>query len=1346
MGVTTQINTPDTEEMLSKEEMMLFANSLAAEQATVESWDVLDQYSDEYCYDNECSLLSARLYAIDGDYERAYGIYKRLSEDGEYSSRVSEEKELLERKLNENQNDTELAKYITASGENPEDYGLETVSTSSESVTADEIADLVCSSILKDYSKIDGSDNEKCASYVAEAETYYSDYTAGKAIDTEKLEKLAKKLERMEEEHHSIYSQRCMRMARLKVNVLNENYGEIAEALNENSSYDELMIASELYMSGNIKSKDFPESYTLTDDNGSDNLKEQLKETYEKLSDDLNTQETKALKKRINAIEKEIDEPVLSNVKYMLADKAENEAGTDKSKVYLEMAKIENYFENESTANEYINQAIYDSPDCLDDSYTAPMSQIIKVISNDGTDDTENIKNVTDYVDAVIDNSLTINVYEQVSTPVSTGSANGDDEAYNYDNDYDSNNGDESESSSSDSSTAVDFAQTMTDYVSKVKSAIVIGKIDTSDFEKITARVQISSDYSDSVEKLKQKLSVSDCGVPITDFELKKIEFSGSNILLLCDVSGSMQTSIGDLRDAVTTFINDKNDDENLAIVTFDDGIVEKKNFGSSDSQLMELAEKMTSMGGTDMFSALVDCLESFESGKNTNDVIILMTDGQDNDPRDSKTINSKIGGLAVSKGITVYTLGLGSDVDTVYLSTIADSASGDFVYVSDSSSLNTFYDMLHGQVSNQYELTYTAKDTMTVSGRTLEVALTEENVRDSKTYSLNSSDDEEEDGETENTLSATENLAVSGLSARYIYKGTESVDLTLNGSGFKEEYTASLKLNGNIDYDIALTYSSDSQYKLTIPASIAVGSYDVEITVDGKKAYLKNGFEVILQGAEKELKFGPYVFTAVEKIKQTDGSYLLRGAVKMNGWLNFKGDITITGDPENDGSIRVCDNSGSYVQYDEATAVGLSKIFAQKGIAVDFPAFGEFTLYNDESNKYDYDNYTVDEIQTAATRIFSLITFDSPTFRIYPDSVKLHYSTGQSILPFQDTILKAVGTEDGPTSFSYDGDAVFTDKNIGVIIKPDVETELSDNDISNGNYKSINLFNSPVYFKKGECNLSADTIKNEYSLEFMVQLNSFDFAVGADLSWKGLQIDSFVAHLDKDINTTIGSVPVTYSDFSLGAEDIAEAVESHNFWKLKAVGGLSVSCGKASAYFPALENYLGDMSLLSIPDANFKLGFDPFSLTAQASLKFLDEITLANAEIELGTFDYTNAILGLDNAETTGIRASLTTGIDWSNDSTCSIKFTGTGEANAHKRFIGIQYTGTAMVDFKWWIFSKEFKDEGTCLFGVYTSYYGEPQLVFAVKEQDTNGKVGGIFLTLDKDGNIGKNSGDLK
>ena len=1300
----------------SRQELLAFANALYLEGDCESAEEVLEAYSRAYGYDNECRLLTARILLTEGSCRKAAGLYAYL-EDAEELSISSKEVRYAQGKASHSEADLAMLRYLQDMGENPADYGYEDDSFRTLSATADMDLTSVVRAIrieVEDAYELEKGTIRDCAALLADMRN-----TENGVWEEEQTKSRRRIFSRLEENCAGLLELPCVRRARLETYVRCGDFDKVTEALGVNSSYHELLLAAELYMSGMVEHSDFPESFQSVDSEEAREVKRQLKAVLKANRKGLNVQERKAMKARVDALEAQLAAPELAALKSMLLEQVQ-EAGEDRSKVYMELARVESYFGNETAADAYLGNAIYSSQDCGDDSYAYAMGQIAGVI--DGKGDTEDIKRVPDYVSTVLENSLTVDVEEILAENAAENTA--EEKA----KDTDGAQGGEEDSAGGGIAGYQAFPRTVTDYVSRARSAISIGFVDTERFERISAKVQISSDYINSTAELKSALRVYDCGAQITEFTLDKVNYTGSNILLCCDVSGSMSDSIGNLKDAVKTFITEQNPDEKLAVVTFNSEIVDTKGFGTSDEELLELAEGMRAGGGTDMFSAVVNCLGDFPNRRGENNVLILMTDGQDGGMHSSEEIDGQIGRLAREKGITIYTIGLGTSVDTGYLTTIAESGSGSFIYVSASDSLNGFYDMLHEQVYNQYQLTYQAADTMTLRGRTLEVSLPEENVRASKTYHLT------EDGEAGGNVNVTRGISVSGISPRYLYKGLQDVRVELRGTGFQKESKVSVKLNGTLDYIIPAEYVSEEAYALTIPAGVAVGSYNVEVSIDGERIVLQDGFSVITGGNEKTTAFGKYVFTSGEKIENADGSWLLRSGVQMNGWLRFKGDVLLTGDIENGGSIRVTEKAGSYVEFDTATAEGLGALFAEKGIALDLPALYSFTLYRDEE--------LADDIQTGALAVFRVLRFDSPSVQLHPDSIQLNYKTGSTILPYQDNILDVCGAKE-LFQFSIDGTAQITDRNVGLIL----DASYKDADDKNYNH-TLNLFNAPVHFN-GSVKVKINTIKNEYTVGAMVRLAFFakQSGIGAEISWKGFTVDAVKLELELAQGIKLPTaIPVTANDFSFQVSDIQQALESGRWTSLVFEGSMSLSCGKVSEYFPKLEKFVGDISVLEMPDTTASFRISPFRVEAEAKLVFLSEITLAEAGLKLGSFEYTNEMLDLDEEEVQGISAALKLGFMWdSADGRAKVEVSGTGELDAHSRFAGVCLNGTAMVDVKWWLFNFESKKEGNLCLGLYTTHAGKQQFVLVTKYEDSNGRVRGNFYYIDENGHAGKNKGYL-
>lgn len=1323
---------------MPQKKMLAFAYALAEEGAVEAAEEVIDQYSEVYGYDDKCRLLNARLAVLEDDNDKAAHLYAYLCENTSLVNEQDEEVIAATAQSQDNVADLIMMDYLKSVGEDISEYGYtETAYTELKQATGigrEDVKNNIKEVIENEYAASD--DMKKYAATVAEVSDLDIDKIR-RLQGSEEAGQYKKVFSEIERKSDGMNNLVCVDKARIKALVATGDYDAITKNMDDDSSYHSLMVASELYMSGLVGKSDFPEAYHEVNKTDAKAVEKRLDKVYEKTKEDLTVQEKKALRARISAIENELDDPVLMTLKEQLTEASEHEAGTDQTKVYLEIAKIEDYFGNESSTDSYLSSAIYSSQDNEDDTYVSSMSKIIHVISDDEEDDLEDIKNVDEYVDSVLDHSLTVDVEEIVSPQYNETEAVAEQDYWEEDW---GENWDTAEESLPEKTEGIDFARTAVDYVSRIKNAISIGKIDVSNFEEITARVQIDTDRYSDVYEIRDALKVYDCGGEIHDFSLEKIEYTGSNIILVCDVSGSMSGSMEDLRDAVVTFITDKNPDESLAVITFNDNIVDTRSFGTPDSELISFAQSMESGGGTDMFSATLSALGDFSSSDTESNVLILMTDGQDNNAKSAEEISSQIGGLALQKGVTVYTMGLGSSVDTAYLNQIASSGNGEFVYISNSSSLTSFYDMLHAQLYSQYELKYRALDTITVSGRTLEVALPEDQTNDVKTYSLN--------GEDAAGLNATQGLSISGLNPRYVYKGLQSIPAKLKGTGFNENSSITVKLNGIIDYTLPATYVDAETYALVIPSSVAVGTYNVEISIDGKKKVLQNGFSVIEQGDEKKTAFGPYVFTSMNRIENGEHDVTLSGAVTMNGWLHFKGDVTLVGDLENAGSISVGEYDGSYVNYDEATSEGIGKILAEKGISLDLPALRNFTLYNDPAHQYDYENYMVDDISTDVLAIYNLLQFDSPVVRLYPDSIGLYYSTGTTMLPYQDKIMR-IG-ETGMFKFSYDGSAQITNKNVGIVLDisyNDRPMPLAGDSSKHTYNHKLTLLNTPVGFN-GAFMVKINTLKNEYTLGAMV---GFDFfakgsGLGAEVSWKEhLYPDSVKLSLKLDTPVKLPTtIPIEVNDFSFMVSDINQAVEDGTIARLKFAGSASFSSGKLIAYIPGLKPFVGDVSILEMPDTTASIRVSPFTMEANAKLVFLSQITLAEAGVQLGNFDYSNSLLQLDGENVNGLSATLKAGIMWNTmDDRVKLDISGSGEFDAHSRFLGAIFTGTVNYDIGWWIINTENSMRGDVALGLYTTHSGKTQLIFTYRTQDGDGE--NRFYYIDENGKCGRESGVL-
>lgn len=1124
-----------------------------------------------------------------------------------------------------------------------------------------------------------GEELEQTAQVLSRINTCYESYLSSGELDEDEVRRLGRRMDSLQEEHPELFTLDQVRLARLKVNILREDYRSIAQSVDENSGYDELLVVSELYLNGYIRRRDFDDSYGQEYAQQCAVVAEQVEKLYDDYYSTQSRSVRNSVKEYLSSLDYAQENPALVQLKNDLYDYTQSSGAQDSSKVFLQLAKIENDAGNSAGAEQYLTDSLGSAGDCRDDSYTQPMYEIIGIIAD--KDDPERLKDVAGYVDRILTNSSVVQMPENLTRPAQ---------------DPDGQNPGEEDKTG--------FDRYMTDYVSQKRSSLNIAQVDPSAFPDVTALVSISTPIPYSDQELAQRLQVQDCGINIPNFTLEQIHYDQVNVLLCCDVSGSMSgPAIVNLREGVKLFAGSLEENQNLALVTFSDSVQSVYPFGTDPEEILNAADNLRAYGGTDMYSACLRSMDLFQPAEGVRNVIILLSDGEDNYRRSEDDLYNNLAKTAREKQVTLYTLGLGVSVDSGYLSAMAGLCGGTYLYVDNSQTLNSFYEYLNDLMFSQYRLRYTALDTLRTSRRLYLSMIDDPYCQDTASYSLDG--DDGEGGQIgDNTVSPLAGVTVTGLDTRLLFKGLESQVIHLLGSGLKKELELSLTIKGNVDYSLSAEYESETSWKVTVPAGVACGTYDLYVQVGDKTAVLDRELVIAVQGEEKTVTFGPYVFTAYSVVREPN-LVTLSGYVTMNGWLKFRGDVTLTGDL-NGGSVRMSDAFGAYIQYYEGSSSGLAALFAKNNWKLELILLGQRTLYSDSNFDPASEDYPVDTVPIPDLRVNSTFTLATPGVKLYADRLEVQSDAFTTDFPFQDKILKKVGLTT-PFSFSYGLTGKFTATQIGVAAEFEMEHK-------EDTYYPVNLGAMPIYFNPAEGKIKLDTLEGEFSIDFTIRLaflGSTDDGLGLKLAWSGSLIPTEVGvNIDHSIKTTISGVPITFSDFYFGVKDI----KGSNPLKWTLVGKATASAYKVDDLLPGIGKWFGDVSVCSLKDATVEFSLGQAHLLMKTDFYLLGQIKLANAEFEAGRFSYSCWLLNMDQQSMAGMRAKLGLGFVWDSDN-CDINISGSSELVLSNRMLGVVNTGTFKVSVQWWILQKEVRANGSAVVAMYRNHSDD--LIFILK-----------------------------
>lgn len=1249
------------------------------------------------------TLAKARLLALKGKWEEATALYKKVDSVDD-SLLDKREKELLEKLQGGKLFTAKMlsynvgnANYLKSQGQKPEDYGF--VELSQEEINDNteyldkfqkEVVPEIISGVVDeleqdneilsdiglinaisdkvmsyDYNTYTGStysdstndNNSYNNSNIADGQTDGENSTndnetenTGLGIYTELLKEDANELD---EDSRKEYFKRLYDILdhykKEYPELFNENQyleayivacvraGNKLDDLLENGDTKALQTVMDMYLAGIVTKDDFSKDFTRDYAKKYKEVIKQIKSVERDLrssDDDYYVGDLK-LKQAVDLLE-ENNEHILSFITDEIAEKIENNEISDNqlSESYISISISKNKQGLSNASIEYFNKAVEKGSESDNTVIEEAMDSIQEVYEDGNTD--------TNYIDMseMVANAYTRSHHYNVATEQLINSVK--------------------------STTGTAISQTA--------AMIAIGRIDTEEFSKIKASVVYSSNKS--LEDV--KVTLKDCDIEIKDFDIQKKEYDGSEVILLCDVSGSMANSFEALQQAVIQYVESMENNEKVNIITFDESIRQVSGFLSDKNKLIEFAKKnIYQQGGTAGADAAYSVLDRF-SNNDVAKTLVMMTDGEDNNPWPSEDLVSKFSEKSSKVNATIYTIGLGESLDTSYLTTIANAGAGRFIYCSDDSALTNAYNFIHKRTSSEYTITFEAEDLDLVSRYLYIEVNDDENTvtpKDLKNYSL-AGEEDDDDTNVEFDTVLPDGVTIKGIDVNQLEKKNTAQTVNILGSGFEKVKITDVYLESRDGSSHCKIKSiADDKITFQVAPSVKEGTYSVFVTINNKKYKVD---KLIIGNANPgEVTFGAYTFNA-DNIVKNDNSTVLKGNVRLNDYLYFAGDVELKGNVDKDVSVTLSTGSYADVRHNVSEYSLIDSILLPA--AASTRAFDriEVVIYDDGKNYNNYEEYKTDvpwesEIGTLDLGIVSL---EDNQIRIYPDRVSVKSSIG---------VLK----DNTITDLLTNGVDFFKVDDLPAYIKGEIEAEARlmkegpftyfNMDISaeaNSN-TGLKLVDYITLEAKAGAKLMFDTYNREigmglsFSTKQEDKHNSSDKSpytlctgdAGIEFSIKGDENDrrygdrylNMSLALPLSITFYVEGIPVTITDLKAELSDyninealkniasgraFSKAIKSYlsskDGAKLKVSGAIELISTNALPENVAskINKWLGDdVSLVSLDDLYGEAGINYPYLGAGATLNVLGCIQIAEMEMKLGAISYRDYVSDLLNA-----------------------------------------------------------------------------------------------------------------
>lgn len=1014
--------------------------------------------------------------------------------------------------------------------------------------------------------------------------------------------------------------------------------GNKLDDLLEDGDTKALQTVMDMYLAGIVTKDDFSKDFTRDYAKKYKEVIKQIKSVERDLrssDDDYYVGDLK-LKQAVDLLE-ENNEHILSFITDEIAEKIENNEISDNqlSESYISISISKNKQGLSNASIEYFNKAVEKGSESDNTVIEEAMDSIQEVYEDGNTD--------TNYIDMseMVANAYTRSHHYNVATEQLINSVK--------------------------STTGTAISQTA--------AMIAIGRIDTEEFSKIKASVVYSSNKS--LEDV--KVTLKDCDIEIKDFDIQKKEYDGSEVILLCDVSGSMANSFEALQQAVIQYVESMENNEKVNIITFDESIRQVSGFLSDKNKLIEFAKKnIYQQGGTAGADAAYSVLDRF-SNNDVAKTLVMMTDGEDNNPWPSEDLVSKFSEKSSKVNATIYTIGLGESLDTSYLTTIANAGAGRFIYCSDDSALTNAYNFIHKRTSSEYTITFEAEDLDLVSRYLYIEVNDDENTvtpKDLKNYSLAGEEEDDDDTNVEFDTVLPEGVTIKGIDVNQLEKKNTAQTINILGSGFEKVKITDVYLESRDGSSHCKIKSiADDKITFQVAPSVKEGTYSVFATINNKKYKVD---KLIIGNANPgEITFGAYTFNA-DNIVKNDNSTVLKGNVRLNDYLYFAGDVELKGNVDKDVSVTLSTGSYADVRHNVSEYSLIDSILLPA--AASTRAFDriEVVIYDDGKNYNNYEEYKTDvpwesEIGTLDLGIVSL---EDNQIRIYPDRVSVKSSIG---------VLK----DNTITDLLTNGVDFFKVDDLPAYIKGEIEAEARlmkegpftyfNMDISaeaNSN-TGLKLVDYITLEAKAGAKLMFDTYNREigmglsFSTKQEDKHNSSDKSpytlctgdAGIEFSIKGDENDrrygdrylNMSLALPLSITFYVEGIPVTITDLKAELSDyninealkniasgraFSKAIKSYlsskDGAKLKVSGAIELISTNALPENVAskINKWLGDdVSLVSLDDLYGEAGINYPYLGAGATLNVLGCIQIAEMEMKLGAISYRDYVSDLLNA-----------------------------------------------------------------------------------------------------------------
>jgi tight adherence protein B len=266
------------------------------------------------------------------------------------------------------------------------------------------------------------------------------------------------------------------------------------------------------------------------------------------------------------------------------------------------------------------------------------------------------------------------------------------------------------------------------------REEVVLVDVNLANYDE-NGQVTVVAEFRNIDEFDPEQMVISQDGVVIDGFEVLEIEDSSVQVgvVLAIDVSGSMEGEpLQAAKDAAIRFVNQKSEQDSIALVTFSDQVNFLVPFTDNARTVTARISELEAEGGTAFYDAVVRSAQLYAAAPDLQPHIIALTDGFDT--ASTATLEDAVAAV-VDDEVRVFGIALESEEfagDPIR--EISDASRGLYLATTDPAQLDSLYDQIRRELNNKVVLRFNATQ---FAPSDVDFAIQYENLRSNETVSV---------------------------------------------------------------------------------------------------------------------------------------------------------------------------------------------------------------------------------------------------------------------------------------------------------------------------------------------------------------------------------------------------------------------------------------------------------------------------------------------------------------------------------------------------------------------------------------------------------------------------------